>query len=212
MARYHFLASSISLLLAFGIGGCAPSDDMSATKAEESITILIPADLSNSLDGAIETQCLASAPDVDLLMRADCFVIAARRALDPSTCDPQEGLFPVSAEHRDTVDRLKATPEAKEHYWNTYCELAQLNPASAEGQACRTNTGPPSDGSSRPMAGFCYVDQSTLPPSDDYQLFDYCPGTEKRGIHFSHGTSASALSPENKSLTIVCSHEVYEDR
>jgi hypothetical protein len=209
MSRHLFIASSTLLLVALSACGCVTApEDASCTKVEDTTTILIPADPSNSLHGYVNGQCLDSAPAIDASSRADCFVITARRALDAPTCDASEGLVPVSAEHQDAVDRLRAGAEAQSRHWNTFCELVQLDPASVGGQGCRTaQDASTSDESPTPEPGFCYLDADASPPIGDPHLVETCPENKKRAIRFSH-TSAAALSLEAKSLTIVCSREV----
>lgn len=209
MSRHLFTASSTFLLVALTACGCVTEpEDANCTDVETTTTVLIPADPSNSIDGYVNGQCLDSAPDVEASSRANCFVIAARRALDAPSCDASEGLVAVSAEHKGAVDRLRETPEAKSRFWNTFCELGQLNPASVGSQECRTKEpGSASEEEGKPAAGFCYLDAAASPPIGDPHILESCPEKQKQAIRF-WNTSAAVLSQEAKSLTIVCSHEV----
>ncbi len=209
MSRHPFIASSTFLLVALSACGCVTApEDPSCTKVEDTTTILIPADLSDTLDAHVNGQCLASAPAIDASSRADCFVISARRATNAHTCDASEGLVPVSAEHQGAVDLLRAGSEAQARHWNTFCELVQLDPASVGGQGCRSGEDGNASGENTKRApGFCFLDADASPPIGDPHLLETCPENEKQAIRFSD-TYAASSSSESKSLTIVCSREV----
>jgi hypothetical protein len=209
MLLHHLTVSSTLLLLALGACGCDPSaDDESCTKIEDTTIILLPVDLSNSNDSFIAGHCIDSAAAVDASGRADCFVIAAHQNTGAPTCDASEGLFAVPAEHQGAVDRLRATDQAKAGLWDTFCEMAQLDPAGARGQACRRDESYELDDQSENREiGFCYVDAAATPPVGNPQLLETCPGGEKQAIRFPE-TLATHVQSLNKSLTIVCANQV----
>jgi hypothetical protein len=206
MSRHLSQAPSLLLLVASLASGCVTTpEEASCTDVEDTTTVIIPADLSNSLDAYVNGQCIDNAPTVDASGRVDCFVISALRSTGTPSCDAREGLAPVAAEHQGAVDLLREGPEAKAAYWNTYCELIQLDPLSVGGQKCRapeSDTDPGEPSARTP--GFCYLDAAASPPIGDPQLVEGCPGAEKRSIRF-WDTYAAALSSEAKSLTLVCS-------
>ena len=197
------------LLVALGACGCAPSiEDTRCSEVESTTILLLPVDLSNYNDSFLSGHCLDSAATVDASGRADCFVITAHQNTGTPTCDASDGLVAVPPEHQDAVDRILATDEAKAGVWDTFCEMVQLDPASARGQACRSDRYyETNDKSDNPQRGFCYVDAAATPPVGNPLLLDDCPEGRRQAIRMSE-THAGHVESLNKSVTIVCSGQV----
>lgn len=135
-------------------------------------------------------------------------MISARTLDSNAACDSSQGFITVSAAHQHAVDDLRATQDAKQNGWNTFCEIIQLDPASAAAETCRTEeSADPVDEKGNPVHGFCYLDGTTAPPTGNPELpGQWCPEHPPRAIHFTD-VYATYAAPHSQSVTFVCAHE-----
>lgn len=209
MLRQLLAAASTALLLAVtACGRVTALDDAACPAVEDTKTIIYPID-TGAVDFGIRGSCVDSAPTIDATGRVDCFVIHARAAKGAAACDADLLLTAVSADHQGALERLMASDNAKNGGWNTFCEIPQLDPASAAAENCRTEEFPHverADG--RRTNGFCYIDATTVPPTGDPEIAGYCAASgPPRSLRFLDGDATTA-TPDSQSLTIICSHEV----
>jgi hypothetical protein len=210
MLRHLLLAaSSTALLLALtACGSVTALDDVPCPAVEDTTTIVYPID-TGAVDFAIRGSCIDAAPTIDATDRVDCFVIYARAAKVATSCDSDLRLTAVSADHQGALERLMASDDAKSSGWNTFCEIPQLDPASAAAENCRTEDFPGdhnADGTRN--NGFCYIDATTVPPTGNPEIAGYCSESgPPRSLRFLDG-NVMAANPDSQSLTIVCAHEV----
>ncbi|MBI4706043.1 MAG: hypothetical protein HY744_33535, partial [Deltaproteobacteria bacterium] len=66
--------------------------------------------------------------------------------------------------------------------WDCFCEIVQL--AGEELNACQNVPAEPVMAGGKQVHGWCYVDQTAMPPVGNAEIVKSCPATERRLFRF----------------------------
>ena len=121
---------------------------------------------------ALGGQCLPRSLTPNAEGQVPCLIIEAKIGADGCTAPARK---PVDAAHVAAVETAEKDPANPG--WQEYCEIEQL--AGAGLDECQND--PVDDGS---VDGWCYVDQTSVPPLGNGEIVAQCPSTEKRIIRF----------------------------
>lgn len=207
MPNHLLIASSTLLFLTLSAcgGDVVAPEDPSCPSGDIAQAMFFPATNTALPPVHLDAMCLDAAPFVDASGRAACVVIVARHATGAPSCKESDGLTDVSPEHEWALEHLVpgVNPHADE--WNSFCEVAQLDPASAGGQGCRNNESAASfDESGNPARGFCYIDGVKDPQAGSAKVVTRCPDNVRRILRFTESAETYDTA-EDKSLIVVCS-------
>jgi hypothetical protein len=110
-------------------------------------------------------------------------------------CDSQSARQAVTVDHQPAVQAALADPTSKNSKFDCFCEIKQLagttssvctqGAASASDlQACQCDPSDPPLFGGAQVNGWCYVDDTTVPPVGNPAIVKNCPESEKRLVRF----------------------------
>ncbi|MBI4700156.1 MAG: hypothetical protein HY744_03140, partial [Deltaproteobacteria bacterium] len=133
---------------------------------------------------ALGGQCLGRSLTPNADGQVPCLILEARKTGGKCECSGK-ARQPVQAAHQQAVVAAMLSPVAQGQ--DCFCELVQL--AGTELHACQMCPSEPvMDGNmcqgGRQIHGWCYIDQTAMPPVGNAEIVKSCPETERRMIRF----------------------------
>jgi hypothetical protein len=141
------------------------------------------------LKTALGGKCLPRELTPDAAGLVSCLILEASTDTANTPCDLKQFRREVDPTHKAAIDVAKADPIAMGQGWNKFCEIIQTGDVSAGSNqaqldACQQDaSAAPIDKNNQPVNGWCYVDPSQNPQSNE-KIVEKCAATEKRLIRF----------------------------